>query len=104
VRIWDVKTSKCLRELRQHTQAVYSVKFSPDARYLASGGFDGRIIVWQVSDGKVVRTFKSNSGVFEVSWNSLGDKIAAAYSKQSVRLFSLLEFCLPLSVSNNSSF
>ncbi len=94
VRIWDIKTSKCIRELLLHSQAVYSVRFSPNAKYIASGGFDGRIVVWQVSDGKIVRTLKSSSGVFEVSWNSSGDKIAAAYSKQSV--FILFIYCLLL--------
>lgn len=87
IRLWDITTSKCVRELRQHTQAVYSVKFSPDAKYLASGAFDGRIIVWNVEDGSVVRTFRSTSGAFEVAWNSSGTKIAAAYSKALVCLF-----------------
>lgn len=50
VRIWDALKGTCLHVLSNHTEAVYSISFSPDARLLASGSFDEVLNVW---DAKV---------------------------------------------------
>jgi transducin (beta)-like 1 len=65
---------------------VYSVAFSPDGQYLASGSFDKRLHVWRVKDGKRVKTHKGEGGIFEVCWNASGDKIAACYSNNTVNV------------------
>ena len=36
------------------TSAVYSLAFARNGKYLASGGHDGRVIVWDVESGKAV--------------------------------------------------
>ena len=37
VRLWDVERGDCLHTLTRHKEPVYSVAFSPDGKYLASG-------------------------------------------------------------------
>jgi WD40 repeat protein len=37
--------------LRRHTGQVWSVAFSPDGRSLVSGGWDGRVVLWDVEAG-----------------------------------------------------
>lgn len=46
VRLWDALTGTCLHVLENHSEAVYSTSFSPDARLLATGSFDEVLNVW----------------------------------------------------------
>ncbi len=52
VRLWDVERGLCIHTLTKHTEPVYSVAFSPDGKYLASGSFDKCVHIWstQVHD------------------------------------------------------
>ena len=40
VRLWDVEKGTCTHTLTRHREPVYSVAFSPDGKFLASGSFD----------------------------------------------------------------
>lgn len=44
-----------------HTKAVNAVAFSPDARWLASGGKDDTIKIWDMATGYVLRTLYAHS-------------------------------------------
>lgn len=84
VKLWDVNEGKCTQTLLKHSDAVYSVSFSPCGQYLASGAVDRNIHIYSVKDGKHLKTFKGPSGIFEVCWNSAGDKLAACFTNNSV--------------------
>ena len=43
-----------------HSAAVHSVAFSPDGRYILSGGHDRTLKLWDVSTGKELRSFGGN--------------------------------------------
>src|SRR5262249_51217880 len=51
-RLWDVATGRPLRVLQGHGGAVNCLAYFPDGRTLASGGGDGTIRLWNVSDGR----------------------------------------------------
>jgi WD40 repeat protein len=64
LKIWDVAGGKMLIECKAHqdkvfekghTGAVYFAAFSPDGKFLASGGDDKAIKIWNTADGSVVR-------------------------------------------------
>jgi eukaryotic-like serine/threonine-protein kinase len=38
-----------------HTESIWSLDFSPDGSLLASAGYDGRVQVWDVNEGRQVR-------------------------------------------------
>ena len=43
IRLRDVESARIVREYEGHKDAVHSVKFSPDGRYLLSGSFDATL-------------------------------------------------------------
>ena len=49
VRLWEVERGTCIHTLTKHQEPVYSVAFSPDGRYLASGSFDKCVHIWNVT-------------------------------------------------------
>lgn len=46
VRVWDLNTGDQLEELYGHCEQVNAVSISPDERFVASVGQDGRLNVW----------------------------------------------------------
>ncbi|MGD6758509.1 WD40 repeat domain-containing serine/threonine protein kinase [Streptomyces sp. BH097] len=59
VRVWDVRTGRCLRTLRGHTAKLRSVRISPDGRYCASVEYDAVLRIWDLSDGSCLRTIRA---------------------------------------------
>lgn len=84
VRLWEVEKGTCLHTLTRHSEPVYSVAFSPDGRHLASGSFDKCVHIWSTQTGQLVNSYKGTGGIFEVCWNSRGDKVGASASDGSV--------------------
>ena len=46
VRVWDLRTNNPVGEPLWHVDEVWTVSMSPDGRYIASGGLDTRIYLW----------------------------------------------------------
>jgi len=86
VRLWDIEKGLCLYNLTKHTEPVYSVAFSFDGKFLASGSFDKCVHIWSTSNGQLINSYKGTGGIFEVCWNSRGDKVGASASDGSVSL------------------
>ena len=50
IRIWNPDTLELVRELRSHNDTVNTVHFSMDGRFLASGGMDSQIKIYDIRD------------------------------------------------------
>ena len=48
IRIWDVATVENIHTFWGHNSSVQSLAFSPDGMHLASSGFDGTILIWDL--------------------------------------------------------
>jgi WD40 repeat protein len=65
------------------------VAFSPDGKTLAAGAEDGEIRLIDAESGNVSKTIKAHEGVFSVTWNAKGDKLATGGWDKTIRIWDL---------------
>ena len=92
VKIFDVRTGKMIKNLTGHRSGVYSVTYSSDGKYIASGSgwlmeentYDSTIKIWDVDNEKCIKTFEcGTNGVGSIAYRHDGKYIASApYSLQ----------------------
>ncbi len=55
---------------KRHTGAVKAVQWSPDGKYIASGGMDGSVQVWDARAGRHLFSYNGHDGaVLTLSWS-----------------------------------
>jgi len=65
------------KKLQGHNDYVNTVCFSPGGRYIASGGFDGTIKIWDSESGLVVKNINTNFKIYKLLFSGNADKIIA---------------------------
>jgi len=103
IRIWDL-TTKTQTDVRYQGAApnppqsvspvrIFSIRFSPGGRTLASAGADGTVKLWTIDPGhsqslRLAHTLKHNGPVYAVSFSPSGDRLVTASADGIVRLWS----------------
>jgi len=86
IQIRNATDLSVIRTLPGHIEApndfgTFSVRFSPDGTLLASGGVDGNVKIWRVSDGALLQTLSIGTelspNVLTVSFSPDGQLLAA---------------------------
>ena len=75
IRLWNIDRGECIRILSKHSSAIWSVAFSPDGKYLASGSSDKCVHIWITQTGQLLHTHRDKGTISRVSWNFRGDKV-----------------------------
>ncbi len=89
IRIWD-SNGMLLRELKGHTKAVLDADFSPDGKYVISGGDDNRAILWDAQQGVIVRSLNGHTaGVTSVAFSPDARRAITGSRENSVKVWEL---------------
>jgi WD40 repeat protein/serine/threonine protein kinase/pSer/pThr/pTyr-binding forkhead associated (FHA) protein len=71
-----------------HRGAVRSVAFSPDRRYILSGGDDATVKLWDLVTGRCLQTNRAHQAqVFAVAFSPNGQQILSASTDQTIRVW-----------------
>ncbi|MDF1882017.1 hypothetical protein JHD50_12025 [Sulfurimonas sp. MAG313] len=60
IRIIDTGAKKVLHSFLKHEDDIESLQFSPNGKYLASGGIDGKVFLWSIKRGGFISRFPSH--------------------------------------------
>ncbi|KAL2015146.1 hypothetical protein VTK56DRAFT_6200 [Thermocarpiscus australiensis] len=60
LKVWDLKTRRCLRTLAKHRGSVLCLQFDsdPEEDLIVSGSSDSDVIIWRFSTGKEIQTLQ----------------------------------------------
>lgn len=92
VRLVDPATGATIRELKDHTDVIHGLQFSPDGKLLAAAGGppaqQGEIKIWDVATGSLVKTITGhNDYIYSISWSPDGKNIASASYDKLVKIW-----------------
>jgi WD40 repeat protein/serine/threonine protein kinase len=91
LRLWDVRTGRCVRGFEGHTAGVCSVSFSPDGRWAISGSLDMMLRLWDVQTGHCVQTFDGHTeGVYSVCFSPDARWAISGSGDHTLRLWDIL--------------
>ena len=75
-------------ELKEHSDAVYGLAFSPDGKLLASVSADRAMKVWDVEKGKLLYTLgEATDWLYTVAWSPNGKFLASGGVDKSIRVY-----------------
>eukprot|EP00913_Durusdinium_trenchii_P004666 g4331.t1 len=54
-KIWDLRRKSCIQTYPGHSAPVSSIRFSPHGRWVATGGLDNQVKIWDLTAGKQMK-------------------------------------------------
>ena len=91
LKLWNPsKEKKHLASMTGHQQLVIDVKFSPDARLIASASFDKSLRLWNGKNGQFIARFLGHvQSVYQLAWSADSRLLVSGAADSTLKLWSL---------------
>jgi WD40 repeat protein len=71
-----------------HRDVLYAAEFSPDGSLLATAGYDGRALLWNVESGEFVREVgRHNGAIYDLAFSPDGAVVTTASGDETAKLW-----------------
>ncbi|KAM5281204.1 periodic tryptophan protein 2 homolog [Ctenodactylus gundi] len=88
--VWEWQSESYVLKQQGHFNSMVTLAYSPDGQYIATGGDDGKVKVWNTLSGFCFITFtEHSSGVTGVAFTATGYVIVTSSMDGTVRAFDL---------------
>jgi WD40 repeat protein len=88
--MWDLQTGAEVRRFKGYEQGTWCAVFSPDSRYVLSGGNDATLRLWDSGTAKELRRFSGHTGEVKcVAFSPDGRKALSASTDRTIRLWNV---------------
>ncbi|KAL2102294.1 hypothetical protein ACEWY4_001462 [Coilia grayii] len=88
--VWEWQSESYVFKQQGHFNNMAALAYSPDGQYIATGGDDGKVKVWNTNSGLCFVTFTEHtSSVTNVTFTSSGFVVVSASLDGTVRAFDL---------------
>ncbi len=89
LKFFEVGSWKQLGQVKDgHSDTIYGISFSPDAKHIASSSADKFVKVFEVPNGKFVKSFEGHTHhVLDVGWSPDGKYLASAGADNVVKVW-----------------
>jgi hypothetical protein len=89
IKLWNAADGKLLRDFANvHSDAVLSLDFSPDGKYLASSSADRFVRVLDLDSGRIVKAFEGHTSyVLAVAWKRDSRMLASAGADNVIKVW-----------------
>jgi WD40 repeat protein len=85
IRIWDLAKKSVKLTINEDSQEISQVAFTPDARFVVSGGKDGKLKIWNVTTGGTQLQWDAHTGeIASFAISSDGKKIFSSGAADGV--------------------
>jgi WD40 repeat protein len=83
--------ARVVTTLKGHTEAVYTIAFSPDGKLVLTGSFDKTLKLWETATGKELKTFGGQAGhqnlVLSAAFSPDGRMFASGAADNTAKLW-----------------
>ncbi|CAG2171511.1 unnamed protein product [Oppiella nova] len=85
------RDKKCVSRMTGHQQLINDVKFSPDARIIASASFDKSIKLWDGRTGIYLTSLRGHvKAVYQISWSADNRLLVSGSADSTLKVWDIL--------------
>ena len=87
-----------------HIKYITTITYSPNGKYIASGSYDNTIILWNIKNGREIRTFNQHTKPIEsLEFSVDGSKILSSSADNTVIIFDIITAKVILKINTDKN-